>query len=706
LTGHVAIGVVGALCAAAVVFGVGMASATYRLADVGAWLSSTVRGELVHVNGLSGKVDGKVTLSGSVGHPMEVVQRNGVVLLLDKTTGVLSRIDPAHLNVVQGAGYRGAAGMDVVSGPGTAYALDQRVGNVQRLDPMTLATVGAPLKFTAPLGAGAIDASTVLWVPLPANGQAAPVRNGQAARPVGIGSPGDDLALTIAAGIPVLIDFTSGQCMIFGPNGTRATVRLPSVVTQASKGTVLVPASTDGQLVPLLAGKSLVVLNAGSGSLSTVSLTLPGHRFAAPQVLGERIYVPDQDSGSMLVYDTSTNRMAASVPVTGRAGPLEAFVKDGLLWVNDPDSAKAVVVDGTGGYKPIRKYTGDVPGNANHALPIPKAPARGTVPGRQRQSSHNPGRKSRAPVDLPVKAPTLPPPDPPVVPAPPGVPINVRAAAQPDGTIRVDFQPGSGGPVIGFKLIAPAGLNATPPQIGPDGPLFSFTVSGGTCGPDQYSFAVGALYQNGDQVSEVDSPLSSPTLSCTEPDAPSGVTGSATDQGLQLSWQAPPDAASKNVTYGIDVSGPKPFSTSDYTGTSISIPQIWKNGSYNLSVTSINLAGSKTATATQTLTGPSRQYTGLDSNFNTPDGPIEYMGNTPDEKAPGPVERPWPGRAITVDCQIIGGDYHSFDGKVLGDLWDYVHFGADQGYAPDIDISTPTHSNPSILNGVPLWECA
>ncbi len=61
LTGHIAIGVVGVLCAAAVIFGVGMASAKYHLADVGGWLSSTKKGELVHVNGLSGKVDGKVS---------------------------------------------------------------------------------------------------------------------------------------------------------------------------------------------------------------------------------------------------------------------------------------------------------------------------------------------------------------------------------------------------------------------------------------------------------------------------------------------------------------------------------------------------------------------------------------------------------------------------------------------------------------------
>src|SRR3954466_3375104 len=260
LTGHIAIGVAGALCAGAVVFGVGMASAKYHLADVGGWLTSTKKGELVHVNGLSGKVDGKVTLSGSTGHPMKVIQQGGVVLIVDEVTGVVSRVDPAHLNVVQGASYRGAAGMQVVSGSGAAYALDQKKGSVQRLDPMSLATMGGPLSLTGPLGAAAIDATSVLWVPVPANGQAANVHAGQAAQPVGIGRAGDDLALTIAAGVPVVTDFTSGLSIIFGPNGAQVKVRLPSIIMQAAKGSVLAPGSTDGLLVPLLAGKSLVVL--------------------------------------------------------------------------------------------------------------------------------------------------------------------------------------------------------------------------------------------------------------------------------------------------------------------------------------------------------------------------------------------------------------------------------------------------------------
>ncbi|MCW2859148.1 MAG: hypothetical protein JWP48_856 [Actinoallomurus sp.] len=701
LTGHIAIAVVAVLCAAAVVFGVGMASAKYHLADVGGWLASTQKGELVHVNGLSGKVDGKVTLSGSTGHPMKVVQQGGVVLIVDQVTGVVSRVDPAHLNVVQGAGYRGAAGMQVVSSSGMAYALDQQKGSVQRLDPMTLATMGAPLGLTGPLGSAAIDATSILWVPVPANGQAASVRSGQAARPIGIGRAGDDLALTIAAGAPVITDFTAAESVILGNSGTQVKVRLPSSVARAPKGSVLAPASTDGQLVPLLAGGSLIVLNAGSGSLTSVALKLPPrHHLAAPQALGQKVYIPDQSSGSLLVYDSATNRMQQQVPVTGRPGQLDAFVKDGLLWVNGPDSAKAVVVDGAGGHRPIEKYSPDVPGSVKN--PIPKVGLPGGNSGRPKPGGGGGGSHPRLP-----KPPIIPPrhkPDPPKV-TPPNAPANLRATPQPDGTIKVDFQPGGGGKATGFKLLTPVGLTATPGQIGPNGPDYTFTVAGGTCGAE-YQFAVAATYQNRDHASEVDSEYTGPTLSCTEPDAPSGVTGTGTAQGAHISWQPPPNADAKKITYAVDVTGPMPYSTSNYSGTSVTTSAIWQNGSYTIKVTASNAAGTKASANTVTITGPPQHYPG--QNAGNP-GDQSYLHKVPrDDGDYSNWITNYNGDSLQVDCQMIGGHFAHKNGKpyFAGSLWDYIHYGSKQGYIIGYLVLTPRQKDWQNYAGLPLWKCA
>ncbi|MCW2948318.1 MAG: hypothetical protein JWR24_5035 [Actinoallomurus sp.] len=693
LTGHIAIGVVGVLCAAAVVFGVGMASAKYHLADVGGWLASSKKGELVHVNGLSGKVDGKITLSGSTGHPMKVIQQGGVVLIVDEVTHVVSRVDPAHLNVVQGATYRGAAGMQVVSGSGAAYALDQVKGSVQRLDPMTLATLGNPLGLTGPIGAGAIDARSVLWVPVPADGNAASVRSGQAGQPVGIGKTGDDLALTIAAGAAVITDFTTAESVIIGPDGTQMKVKLPSTVSEAGRGTVMAPASTDGQLVPLLAGGSLIVLNSGNGSLSSVSLQLPRHRLAPPQALGQKVYIPDQSSGSLLVYDAATNRMDQQVPVTGRPGQLDAFVKDGLLWVNGPDTSKAVVVDGAGGHRPVQKYSPDVPGGANN--PIPKIGNPGGDQG-QPKSGHR-GNYPRLP-----RIPLLHKPDPPKV-TPPGAPSNLRAAAQPDGSIKVDFQPGGGARTTGFRLLTPTGLTAAPKQIGPGGPDYTFTATGGTCGTE-YQFAVAALYRNGGHTSEIDSAYTTPTLSCTEPDAPSGITGIGTSQGAHISWQAPPGAAAKKVSYVTEVDRAQSINQTYSNGTSITVPDIWKNGTYTIKVTASNAAGGKTATVTRKLTGPVNTYTIHNGGTATD---YSYIWAQADPKS-AVVEKIQNAnsQSVQVICQKIGAQYSHTNGKAAfsGKLYDNVRHNGHVGYMIGYMPNTP-HNPWQQLAGPAIWEC-
>lgn len=691
LTGLIAIGAVGALCVAAVVFGVGMASAKYHLADVGGWLASSKKGELVHVNGLSGKVDGKVTLSGTAGHKMKVIQQGGVVLIVDETTGVVSRVDPAHLNVVQGVGYRIAAGMQMVSGPGAAYALDPTKGSVQRLDPMTLATQGDPISLTGPLGAAAIDAKATLWVPVPTNGQAASVQSGRPGQPVGVGRAGDDLALTIAGGSAVVTDFTTAESLVVGPGGVQVKVKLPSIVAQLGRGRVTTPpTSTDGQLVPLLAGKSLIVVNAGSGSVSSVALQLPKHQLTTPQVLGQKIYIPDQSSGSLLVYDAATNRMDPQVPVTGRPGPIEAFVKDGLLWVNNPNSPKAVVVDGSGAHKPIQKYTGQVPGSADN--PIPKGDG-GNLP------------TPRLPIPPKLPKPITPPKhktDPPKV-TPPNKPTNLRATPQSDGSIKVDFQPGGGGTATGYKLVAPAGLTATPAKISANGPDYTFTVRGGTCG-QEYVFAVAALYQNSGHQSEIDSDPTDPTRSCTQPDAPSGITGVGTAQGAKVSWQAPPNA--KGVTYKVQVSGPKNYSQGNLSGTSLTIPSIWTNGSYTIQVTASNGAGGKSASVSQTLTGPAQHYAG--QNAGNP-GDKSYLHKVPAEDGDQTnYITNYNGKSLTVDCQKIGGYYAhtNKDPNFAGSLWDYIHYGGKQGYTIGYLVKTPRQPDWQKYNGLPLWECA
>ncbi|MEV4089889.1 hypothetical protein AB0J43_57445, partial [Nonomuraea fuscirosea] len=148
-TALIAAAVAAILVAVAAWLGVGVSSANPKLADVGAWLWTKARGKIVHVNGLSGEVDGY--LNDKAGRQLRVVQDGGDVLLVDDTTGYVSRVEPSQLSVAETRDF-GAAGLQLAVSGGTAYAVDPASGKIQQINPATLDTVGAALTLPAPLG--------------------------------------------------------------------------------------------------------------------------------------------------------------------------------------------------------------------------------------------------------------------------------------------------------------------------------------------------------------------------------------------------------------------------------------------------------------------------------------------------------------------------------------------------------------------------
>ncbi|HEX2312240.1 MAG TPA: fibronectin type III domain-containing protein [Thermomonospora sp.] len=499
LTGQVALGLVGVLCVAAVVYGVGVAGAKYELSDIGAWLSASRKGTVVHANGLAGKIDGRADLiAGMRGHRIRVVQDGGVVLLVDEVTGVVSRLDPSQLRVSQSR--RFAVGVQVVVGPGVAYTVDSVKGTVQRIDPVTLSAVGAPAALTPPLGQAGVDGRGRLWVPTPQTGQAVPIHAGRPEPAVTVGRPGDRLALSIAAGVPVVANSTDATATIIKPEGLQK-VALPSTVTRAGRGGVQAPSVTDGQVVPMLGGQgSLVLLDTGTGALRSVALTMARHDFGVPQMLGPRVYIPDETVGALVVYHSSTGSFEARLPVTGKPGPLEVFVKDGMLWVNDPDGENALSVDQKGTLKRIRKYDPQVPGG-DKRRPLPtQGPPRGddrSPPPRPRDDA-------------------------------PGAPRDVRAVGS-QGTITVTFRPPARSRVTptGYALRDAAGRpvpGAIPGELPNAASGLRFTVPNLRCGVD-YTYRVTVRYADPRtrRVTDGAFAMTPPTQACEEPGAPTAV---------------------------------------------------------------------------------------------------------------------------------------------------------------------------------------
>src|SRR5215469_18010768 len=98
LVGTFGVAVVAVVASVSVLVGTGNAFLHPRLSNVGAWLGSEAAGIVVHVNGLSGRPDGRVTVHGAAGHSVRVVQHGLSAYLIDGN-GQVSRIDPSRLDV-------------------------------------------------------------------------------------------------------------------------------------------------------------------------------------------------------------------------------------------------------------------------------------------------------------------------------------------------------------------------------------------------------------------------------------------------------------------------------------------------------------------------------------------------------------------------------------------------------------------------------
>ncbi|MGW9210844.1 fibronectin type III domain-containing protein [Embleya sp. NPDC055664] len=453
-TAIVAIGAAVSVIAASVVVGIGAAGADSDLSDVGAWLPSGSKNLVVHVNGLTGRVDARITLPGGQDPTTLQVSTDGkTVLVLNKKTGQLNQIDPRQLTVAQ-TSPDGTPNQDIATGGGNAWRISPGKGEVQRIDPRpttdaanalgSFATIGPPIVFEdaqggrIPLGKSQADSDGTLWVPLSATGEVVPIRGSDRGAPIKVAEPGHPLLLTLVKAAPpgneggrksgadrvVVTDVTAGKAMTLTQTSVASTFKLPTDLTKGAPDRFLVPGISEGAVVPFLASDtgSLALLDVNSGSIQAAPIQTQKHTYGSPSVLGAKVYVPDFDTGALLVYNTVQARFEEPIKVTGAKGTLETYVSNGLLWVNDQNSAEAAVVDVQGRIHRIGKDgepgADGVPGD--QATPtMTKPPGAGatsappsTPPSSQppAEDQQLPGGGEAPPQDVPSDDPFPPPP--------------------------------------------------------------------------------------------------------------------------------------------------------------------------------------------------------------------------------------------------------------------------------------------------------
>ncbi|MGI5224318.1 fibronectin type III domain-containing protein [Actinoallomurus sp. CA-142502] len=473
------------LAGVAFVAGKGIASAGFSTHAGTAWLGTTPRGSVTLVDATSGRPSAEIVLPGTAGHRLQISQDGDTILVYDPSTGVLTKIDSGRLTA--GPARATVPGVRLVAGAKAAYLVDYGAGTAQRIDLATLENVGPVIRVPGHLGTAGVDGQGTLWVPRSDDGMAVPVTSNGLGTPVDVQGRGSSMAVSIVGGRPVVVDGTKGRVSVLTATGVAWSAALPGAGSGAA---LLAPSAQDKGRLPLVdkAGGRLFVVDTDAHKVRAVRLdTGGGHDLGAPAMNGERVYVPDQTTGSVLVYSTSRNTWEPSFPVSGKAGPIDTLPQNDAVYFNDTESSHAVVVGADGTPRPVRKFTPAQPGAKKSPSPAgpvlpgstPSVPAtRPSVPGSGpsgpvTRRTPGPGVPSRpygkntspgiptTPSDTPTDGtstptpPTTPTPTPPTTPTtqpatpapePPGAPTGVDAAPQPGGSIRVSWTPPSGAP--------------------------------------------------------------------------------------------------------------------------------------------------------------------------------------------------------------------------------------------------------------------
>lgn len=446
-------------------FGTGFSASRFALGDGGAWLAGS-DGSLVHVNGASGDVDWRITEAAGEGDDIEIVQGPQGAYLLNRTTGEITYIDPASLATSDVAGDGGSSVLLV--GGGDTYEIDG--DTVRYLDPETLEPLADPMRYPDPLD-GVVDREARLFLAT-ADGDVVMVRDGVERSSHRAADSGHELRVTLVGGRPGLVDRTDGIARQIDPSSGRPG----NQVDLGVGGRLQVQApSDDGDRLWVVSARDSRLVGVDLSSSDRVEASIPrARRIGSPQVVGDRVFVPSFDRGSLLRFDAADGDFLDEVDVGVEPGTqFDSFVKDGFVFVNDARSDIAAVVNQRGtvtavdlgapapgddgqGYDTLATVPPPVAGTPPvtvptqlPTVPTPPAPGDGVSPN---------GPTGTLPVPTPTPSSTTT-----TMPADtPGAPQSPVAAAGPDGsgTATITWQPprdDGGSRITGYRVVASSG---------------------------------------------------------------------------------------------------------------------------------------------------------------------------------------------------------------------------------------------------------
>jgi hypothetical protein len=480
-----------------------------------ALIASNEPGQALLADGPTGKGLAKVDVPGAKGNQMHIEQRDGhsYLVVTDKATrrSTVYQINDAELKI--GAKRDAAAGVRIVRGGGAAFLVDEPAGSVTPVDPNTLQDVAPALRFSGRIDVAA-DRTGKLAVLEVAEAKVSMIEGGMGSEPYPVGSAGDQVTVTSVGGQVVAVNAQQSAAFLFGTRGAPKELPLPR-----GEGELLVPESADGHVLNLLrrhgAKGELVALDVEHRHVAARPLDVDVTGVAPPLATDGAVYLFDAGSATVTTIDPSTGKVLSSVhPEVGRGPNVEAFVKDGFLWVNNPYGSKATVVDQRGRLKAVDKYDKRVPTADKKVKPHPK-------------KQQPPQQGGNHPVTVPGLRP-------PPVALPPSAPVARAVAGNREVTLAWTVPSDGGSRITGYKLVCRPQCGRTAQRDLP-GTALSARVDGLTNG-ESYVFELSAGNSVGYGPPAVVGPV---TPTADVPSAPSWVAAKLTTSGdVTLEWEA------------------------------------------------------------------------------------------------------------------------------------------------------------------------
>ncbi|MER7441563.1 fibronectin type III domain-containing protein [Micromonospora avicenniae] len=599
--------------------GLGAADNAVANYDASSWLWSAARSELARVNGVTARVDTRTEVPGTRRHPMEVAQTDRMLILRDLSTGQVSSLDLATLQMTAATRTTPGLGVNVALHEDSAFVIDAVQGVVRQLDPRSLMPIGEPVRYLPGITGGSFDGSGRLWIGVPSEGTVSAVTAADLPERPASASPGAGLSPerveTYRVADPahelVISTLDDGVAVLDRTAGALVTVRggtvRPTKLTMTSPGAL--PARTSGPRVPVtVPGERRVhVFAAGGGEVGAFTVPGSGDQLSPAVAWADRFYCADEATGTIYTFDTQ-GRLVDTI--RGKAtGPLELEVRENHLFINAPDSATARVVDDKHQVREVDKYANDVLGGDPPPAPPPPPPPKKPKVGK------------------------------------PGAPRSVTAAAG-NAQARVSWRPApANGAAIMRYVVEGAGQRH---EVGAN--QRAVEIKGLTNG-ETYRFSVHAVNAKGAGPSRSSNRV---TPTAAVPDPPVRVTAQERPDGTVLvEWPAANGQGNRIARYAVTASSAganAPVGESTKTELVVPAGELEYGTQYAFTVVSVNDRGVASATSPVSNTVVPYAAPGRPAGLRA--------GTVPDR--PGAVSLQWSpaapnGRPVTRYLLDVGG---------------------------------------------------